>query len=176
MTEEADCDQGPGALRPWPLLIRPSRADDGPMRQLHREADVAYHALDRKECLVLLRWEPIIRLAVAAPGHAPTVVPINFVLDGDNVIFRSDLGEKLALLADQPVSLQADRFDWYRRIGWSVLVQGIAHEIDSTEVDGLALGAWAPGPKEHFVRVIPDVITGRRLVLDQPDLDQRAYR
>ena len=42
---------------------------------------------------MLLRWEPIIRLAVAAPGSSPTVVPINFVLDGDNVIFRSDSGE-----------------------------------------------------------------------------------
>jgi nitroimidazol reductase NimA-like FMN-containing flavoprotein (pyridoxamine 5'-phosphate oxidase superfamily) len=146
------------------------------MRQLDREADVAYHSLDREECLVLLRWEPIIRLAVAAPGHAPTVVPMNFVLDGDNVILRTDDGEKFARLADQPVSLQADRFDWYRRIGWSVLVQGVAQEIDATDVDELDLDAWAPGPKEHFVRVIPHAITGRRLVLDRPDLDKRAYR
>jgi hypothetical protein len=146
------------------------------MTQLDRDADVTYHALDRETCLVLLRWEPIIRLAVAAPGHAPTVVPINFVLHGENVIFRTDEGEKFAHLADQPVSLQADRFDWYRRIGWSVLVQGMAHEIDAAEVDGLDLIAWAPGPKDHFVRVIPDAITGRRLVLDRPELDRRAYR
>ena len=173
---EADCDQGPLAEGRWPLQFLAAQAHDHLMRQLDREADIAYHALDREECLVLLRWEPIIRLAVAAPGGAPTVVPINFVLDGDNVIFRSSVGEKLSRLADQPVSLQADRFDWYRRIGWSVLVQGIAHEIDAAEVDGSALEPWAPGPKERFVRVIPDVITGRRLVLDRPDLDHRAYR
>jgi nitroimidazol reductase NimA-like FMN-containing flavoprotein (pyridoxamine 5'-phosphate oxidase superfamily) len=146
------------------------------MRLLQTEADLSYEALDREECLVLLRWEPLVRLAVAAPGCSPIVVPINFVLDGETVVFRSDPGEKLTRLADQPVSLQADRFDWYRRIGWSVLVQGTAREIDPAEVDGLDLHAWAPGAKDHFVRVIPDSITGRRLVLERPETDQRGYR
>ena len=146
------------------------------MRPLQRENDLSYQALDRDECLILLRWEPIVRLAVASPGCAPSVVPVNFVLDGETIVFRSDPGEKLTLLADQPVSLQADRFDWYRRIGWSVLVRGIAREIDPRQVAGLDVQTWAPGAKEHYVRVIPDSITGRRLVLDRPETDERGYR
>lgn len=146
------------------------------MNELIVQDRTSSHALDRHECLVLLRWEPIARLAVAAPGRAPEVVPINFVLDGETIVFRSDAGEKLARLQDQPVSVQADRFDWFRRIGWSVLAQGVAHEIERTEVEALDLDAWAAGPKEHFVRVVPDSITGRRLLLHQADVDGRGYR
>jgi hypothetical protein len=51
--------------------------------------------------------------------------------------------------------------------GWSVLVQGAAHFVDSEEelalVAGLAVEAWAGGPKEQFIRIIPRRITGRRI-------------
>jgi len=131
--------------------------------------------LDREECLVLLRWEVIGRLAVAVPGEAPSVVPVNFAVHDGAVLFRSGEGEKLRHLRDHPVSLQVDRFDLYRRIGWSVLVKGMAVEVDPDLVDDLDIEPWAPAAKEHLLRLDPDQITGRRLVLRQAPLDGRAY-
>lgn len=131
--------------------------------------------LDRDECLVLLRWEVIGRLAVAVPGEAPSVVPVNFAVHNGTVLFRSGEGEKLRHLRDQPVSLQVDRFDLYRRIGWSVLVKGIAVEVDPGVVDDFDLEPWAPEATQHLLQLDPDQITGRRLVLRQAPLDGRGY-
>jgi hypothetical protein len=51
--------------------------------------------------------------------------------------------------------------------GWSVLVQGAAHFVDSADefasIAGLGVEAWAGGPKEQFIRIIPRRITGRRI-------------
>jgi nitroimidazol reductase NimA-like FMN-containing flavoprotein (pyridoxamine 5'-phosphate oxidase superfamily) len=132
-------------------------------------------SIARDECVVLLRWEIVGRLAVAAPGQAPLVVPVNFVLSGDRPVFRTDDGEKLERLKEQPVSFQVDRFDWFRRIGWSVLVQGSAAEISAADAEALGIEPWAPGAKDHYVQIIPTSITGRRIELRQAPLDGRAY-
>lgn len=138
------------------------------MKTLRTDDRVAMGALDVDECLVLLQWEVLGRLAVAIPGAAPSVVPVNFAVDGGTIVFRTSEGEKLRHLLDNPVSIQVDRFDWYRRIGWSVLVQGVASECDPSEIDGVDLPSWAPGDMEHVIRVVPTSITGRRLALTRP--------
>ena len=145
------------------------------MRTIETDDRSTIGVLDVEECLVLLRWEPIGRLAVAPRGEAPVVVPVNFCIHDGAIVFRSDDGAKLDRLREQPVSLQADRFDWYRRIGWSVLVRGVAHEVSADELDGIELETWAPGAKTHWLRLVPTAITGRRLDLTQRPIDQRGY-
>lgn len=145
------------------------------MRQIDSDERTTMGVLDVEECLVLLRWENIGRLAVGTPGDAPLVVPVNFAMHDREVVFRSDDGTKLSLLREQPVSLQVDRFDQYRRIGWSVLVRGVAHEIDPATVLELELETWAPGAKTHWVRIAPTAITGRRLELVPGSGDSRGY-
>lgn len=137
------------------------------MREIAFDDRIVMGALDVDECLVLLRWETIGRLAYGPWGASPIVVPVNFVVDGDDIIFRSGDGPKLDSIRDQPVSLQADRYHWYQRTGWSVLVRGIAHEFtaDETTADPTP---WAPGPKEHWMRIVPTSISGRRLELAEP--------
>ena len=132
-------------------------------------------ALDVEECLVLLRWENIGRLAVGVRGEAPLVVPVNFVVHEGTVVFRSDDGPKLDRVREQPVSLQVDRFDQFRRIGWSVLVRGTAHEVDPDELVEVEIDAWAPGDKRHWVRIVPTAISGRRLELVPGPVDRRGY-
>jgi uncharacterized protein len=144
------------------------------MREIKKDERVTMGALDPEECLVLLRWEIVGRLAVAAPGEAPTVVPISFAVDEGTIVFRTDEGEKLSRLLHQPVSLQVDRFDWYRRIGWSVLVRGQAVEIDDAEPD-IDIQPWAPGAVTHTIRIVPTSITGRRLELAPVERDARGY-
>jgi nitroimidazol reductase NimA-like FMN-containing flavoprotein (pyridoxamine 5'-phosphate oxidase superfamily) len=133
------------------------------------------NVLDVEECFVLLRWEVIGRLGVSIPRRAPSIVPVNFVVDEGTVVFRTASGEKYEHLIGQPVSLQVDRFDWYRRIGWSVLVQGVAEECDADDVAGLDVSPWAPGAKPHVVRIVPTAVTGRRLELTTPLTDARGY-
>ena len=107
------------------------------MRSLAQDERSVFGALDREECLVLLRWESVGRLAVGRDGFAPVVVPVNFVLDGDTILFRTDAGDTALRLFEGPASFQVDRFDWYRRIGWSVLLQGTAQLLTGDEADAL---------------------------------------
>lgn len=119
--------------------------------------------LGRDECLRLLRDHSVGRFAVATPGAAPLVIPVNYVLDGEVVVFRSGSGSKLRSLRGSPVSFELDDIDGVRHTGWSVLVRGMAYEATRWESEHLDFEAWAPGDKDHFIRIVPDVITGRRI-------------
>jgi nitroimidazol reductase NimA-like FMN-containing flavoprotein (pyridoxamine 5'-phosphate oxidase superfamily) len=135
--------------------------------------------LDRETCLRLLGTAPVGRVAVAVPGEAPLVVPVNFLLVDERIVFRTDYGTvfRQAVLAEGPVSFEVDAFDVTTRTGWSVVVQGPANEVGEWEASGLTLRPWAPGSKEHWVQLEARSVTGRRLVL--PELpgwpDQGGY-
>ena len=131
--------------------------------------------LSREECLALLAGRGVGRLAVAAPGAAPYVMPVNYLLDGEVVVFRSGVGSKLRTLRGTPVSFQLDDIDPTHRTGWSVLVRGRAYEATHWEIDHLDLTAWAPGDKSHWVRVAPDAITGRRIRRQDGFVDLGGY-
>jgi hypothetical protein len=132
------------------------------MREIAIDERSVMGALDVDECLVLLRWETIGRLAYAQRGEPPIVVPVNFVLVDDDIIFRSHDGPKLDAIREQPVSLQADRYHWYQRTGWSVLVRGVAHEFLADETTPNP-EPWGPGSKDHWLRLVPTAITGAPL-------------
>lgn len=121
--------------------------------------------MTREECLDLLRVNDVGRLAVSVPDDGPLVVPVNYVVDGEAVVFRSDPGTKVAASRVGPVSFQLDHIDHSSRTGWSVLVRGVAYEATHWETDHLDLQPWLPGDKAHWVRILPTSITGRRIVL-----------
>src|SRR5687767_12164514 len=83
--------------------------------------------LERRECLELLADDVIGRLAVVV-GGAPLVFPVNYVLDGEAVVFRTASGTKLDLGARQPAAFEIDGFDRLVHSGWSVLVSGRLEE------------------------------------------------
>ena len=128
-------------------------------------------ALTVEECFDLIRHQTVGRIAVGTVDGPPLVVPVTFVLDESCVTFRSDAGEKLAGVG-QRVSFQVDAIDPTHRTGWSVLLQGTLSVVDGAEVD---VEPWV-GPRTYLLRLVPDVVTGRRLVLNVPDLDGRGYR
>lgn len=138
-------------------------------------ADGTLEELAREDCLAFLGASVVGRLAVAVPGEAPLVVPVNFVLDGDTVVFRSDEGSKVAALRLGPVAFEADFVDPVHRTGWSVLVRGVGYEATPWEIGHLGLESWVRGAKVHWVRIVPASITGRRIRPAEAVLDVRGY-
>ena len=135
--------------------------------------------LERDECLQLVATQRIGRLAVPNHGYYPPhIVPVNFVLDGDKVVFRSDTGLKfkLAVLAEHSVAFEVDSVDHQGRMAWSVVVQGRGELLNWEEVRARGyeprLQAWAPGERPHWLRITPYTITGRKLraVPDSPTM------
>ena len=135
------------------------------------------HELGTDECRRLLATQCLGRIAVSEPGSAPHVVPVNFVVYEGDIVFRTGDGTKFRLLQGQPVSFQVDCADPYHRIGWSVLVRGRAFEVPAADIaPHVHVEPFAPGDKPHWIRLVPEVITGRRIHLPvAPVFDPRGY-
>lgn len=131
--------------------------------------------LDREECFAKLSMVPVGRVAVARGHRPPLVVPVNFALDGEMIVFRTDLGAKLMGLRTQPVTFQVDFVDPFHLSGWSVLIEGVAYEATEDEVSRISLHSWVAGPKDHWVRIVPVEVSGRRIRLPELPLDGRGY-
>jgi uncharacterized protein len=103
-------------------------------------------------------------------GHRTRVCLVNYVLHGHAVLFRTDEGSKLdAALRGARVAFQIDGAHPASRTGWSVLVRAEAVEVvdsaDLAQVRELPLYPWAPGAKSHYVRLLPALLTGRRIAV-----------
>ena len=129
--------------------------------------------LPRDECVRLLGAHALGRLAVVVGGR-PLVFPVNYTLDGGSIVFRTDTGTKLfGAVPEHDVAFEIDGSDALYHTGWSVLVVGTGREVtDPVELSRLThvrLGPWCPGPKAHWVRIRPQAITGRRILLHHED-------
>src|SRR4051794_27593186 len=94
--------------------------------------------LDHDECVALLERSSLTRIAVVI-GEQPLVFPVNFTLDGDAVVFRTDPGTKLYAARDGRVAFECDGVDAVYHTGWSVLGTGRAEEIvNEAELERLA--------------------------------------
>ena len=118
--------------------------------------------MTRAECFEHLGTQVVGRLAVSR-WTGPHVVPVNFVLDGESIVFRSGPGMKLRSLAARPVSFQVDAIDPRSRTGWSVLARGPAREASRREAAHLNLPTWVTTEKDHWVRMRVAAISGRRI-------------
>jgi uncharacterized protein len=123
--------------------------------------------LSREECLSLLRRAHIGRVAISVDA-LPAVLPVNFTILGEDVVFRTNPGAKLdAALANNVVAFEVDEVDPVYQTGWSVLVQGMAREvIEPGEVEVVSkapLRAWAGNGRDRFVRIPTHHLSGRRI-------------
>jgi len=121
--------------------------------------------LTRDECLAVLSRNDLGRLAVALADGQPDIFPVNYVLDGDRVVFRSLAGTKLDHAALDRVAFEVD--DRNSAGAVSVVVKGVAREI-TTALDPESerqrqLELETPLSGDHWVRIVPSSVTGRRL-------------
>jgi uncharacterized protein len=124
--------------------------------------------LDRAECFALLGRRSLGRIAVVVDGQ-PLVFPVNFAIDGDAIVLRTDVGTKVDGARRGPVAFECDGTDDARyHTAWSVLATGDATEVHETaDLERLAqlpLLLWSPGPKPIWLRIRPKTLTGRRIL------------
>jgi uncharacterized protein len=125
--------------------------------------------LSPEECLRLLASEPVGRLGFVSQGE-PFILPVNHVVDGWTIVFRTTLGTKLDGIDNrQPVAFEVDGYDAEDRTGWSVLVRGTAEVVWSPAVEerleGTGLQPWADDvARTWWIRIHPTTLTGRRIV------------
>jgi nitroimidazol reductase NimA-like FMN-containing flavoprotein (pyridoxamine 5'-phosphate oxidase superfamily) len=127
--------------------------------------------IDPVECMKLLATEELGRLAVVVAGM-PEIFPINYVVDGAAIAFRSDGGTKLLGATKGPVVFEVDHCDRAAGSAWSVILHGRAHvarDFDNAllrqRISQLSLYPWAGGQKPFVFRVLPSSVTGRRIPL-----------
>lgn len=123
--------------------------------------------LSREQCLELVATATIGRVGISS-GALPTVLPVNFLLDGERILIRSGKGTKLdAAMQDAVVAFEVDDFDPIYHSGWSVVITGVARPVtDPDELQALEtapLTRWAPRGNGHVVSISADIVTGRRL-------------
>jgi nitroimidazol reductase NimA-like FMN-containing flavoprotein (pyridoxamine 5'-phosphate oxidase superfamily) len=100
----------------------------------------------------------------------PAVLPVNFTLDDDGaVLLRTSAASELARAVDGVVvAFEVDEVDGADHSGWSVVVTGPAMVVtDPVEHERLLRTgprSWVPSPREVFVRIEPELVTGRELV------------
>lgn len=126
--------------------------------------------LPEHECWDLLKSVSLGRLVTSVDGR-PEMFPVNFVVQRRTVLFRTAEGTKLISTAiNNHVVFEADEHNVVE--GWSVIVKGVARSVrtdeDLEEAERAQLLSWTAPTKTHYVRVLPEVVTGRRFRFDTP--------
>jgi len=136
-------------------------------------ADRTIEELGEAESLRLISQGGIGRIAYQS-RFGPAVLPVNYKWHDGAVVFRttrhSPVDEDLQtgiVGGDYLVAFEIDEIDIPGRQGWSVLIQGPAHHVESETERAAAEQAgvepWPAGERELFVRIAPHRVTGRRI-------------
>lgn len=123
--------------------------------------------LSPAQCLTLLRSVRVGRVGVSIEG-LPAILPVNFLVLGGSIVFRSAPGAKLeAASGGAIVAFEADSYAADGAWGWSVLVRGAMSEItrdpafQSTRVELLRAWPFPEGGADRIVRIEPSSVSGK---------------
>ncbi len=123
--------------------------------------------LDVASCRRLLASATIGRVGLCSSA-LPTVLPVNFLLTDEGVVFRTGRGSKLeAATHGTVVAFEVDDIDPMTHSGWSVVVTGMAREIsgldDLERLRTLPIAHWGDSEADRYVVISTDIVTGRRI-------------
>jgi uncharacterized protein len=130
------------------------------------QADGAFlEELTRDECLRRMADVAIGRIVYTRQAM-PAVELVNFAIaDGDIVVRTSRSGKLAAAIAGAVVAFEVDQLDPAGEAGWSITAIGESREVtdpaDLERLGRIGLAAWAPGDREHYIRISPRIINGR---------------
>ncbi len=139
-----------------------------PPGQRSAAKNATLHELTAAQCRELIAAGGIGRFLFVQEGRGPVAIPVNFKMDGDDVIFRTSGDSAVAEgIHQQAVSFDVDHLDDALGEGWSVLLTGKASVItgaaETSRVQALGIKPWAGGDREVYVRLSASQITGRRI-------------
>ncbi|MDD4867103.1 MAG: pyridoxamine 5'-phosphate oxidase family protein [Mycobacterium sp.] len=123
--------------------------------------------LPESECWRLMANVTLGRLVTSVAGQ-PEIFPVNYVVQRRSVLFRTAEGTKLVSTAiNNRVLFEVD--DHNVAEGWSVIVKGVTRVLHTDEeiedAEHAQSLSWTTPEKMHYVRVIPELVTGRRFRL-----------
>jgi nitroimidazol reductase NimA-like FMN-containing flavoprotein (pyridoxamine 5'-phosphate oxidase superfamily) len=123
--------------------------------------------LDREECLELLAVKPVGRIAYAA-DYGARILPVNYVLADDSIIFRTvPDGEIFHHALSSVCAFEIDEIDEFFESGWSVVAVGRLELATGDDFDHMRYGKlpqpWATGSRYMFVRLPCTQVSGRRV-------------
>jgi nitroimidazol reductase NimA-like FMN-containing flavoprotein (pyridoxamine 5'-phosphate oxidase superfamily) len=122
--------------------------------------------MSSEECYERLRSQLVGRLAFDS-AQGITVLPVNYVLRGHDVVIATTAFGVVAREAHGRVAFEIDELHADRHLGWSVLVQGsVAHDDEETlggEHRSAAPQPWPDGVRNLRLVITPTAISGRRL-------------
>jgi nitroimidazol reductase NimA-like FMN-containing flavoprotein (pyridoxamine 5'-phosphate oxidase superfamily) len=123
--------------------------------------------LSELEALALLATVSLGRLVYSARA-LPFVVPVNFILDGSDIMMRT--GRRSNLATHGPgniVAFEVDDIAVSTGSGWTVVVTGrlqLVHDpVEIARLSALKLQSWAPAASDRYLQLRPELITGRRI-------------
>lgn len=135
---------------------------------IHSVDHAGLEILPFADCLRLLDSVPVGRVGFLADGEV-VILPVNHLVDGPDVIFRTGSGSKLSSVGSKNlIGFEADQFDARTHSGWSVVVSGFIEVVESDaeikRFERLGLQSWggAATRDPHWVRIRPTSVTGRR--------------
>ena len=142
----------------------------------------APRAFNREQCLALMASVPVGRV-VYTDQALPAVLPMNFLLDGDEVVIHTASSSALAaVIRNAVVAFQADAFDPETSTGWSITITGRARFVDGAEKTAhlarLPPRPWALVANGQFIRIPARNVEGHHLgPAARPDgLDEETVR
>ena len=121
-----------------------------------------------EQCLELLGAAGLGRIAVTI-GAVPAIFPVHYRLLDGQIVFRTGEGTNLhTASANTVVAFEVDEVDPSWAAGWSVLVVGVAREIQDDGAIAHALeqtpDLWDAGDGAHVISILPAFVSGRRFV------------
>ena len=128
--------------------------------------------LTDKDCVALLGSTTVGRLGFVLAGRV-LVIPVNYVLDGDDIVIRTAPDGLLSGLTTsrETVAFEVDHHDDLGGSGWSVLLNGPVTEMTAEEVDAVPgthrARPWAGGDRSLALRLHPEMMSGRRVQRDR---------
>jgi hypothetical protein len=138
----------------------------------------ALQRVSRDECLTLMASVPVGRI-VYTRRALPAVELVNFALYEGDIVIRTDRSGKLAAATrGAVVAFEADQVDLAGQSGWSVTAVGPSREVtdpgELARLRAIGLRSWAPGERDHFIRISTVMLNGRHLRTGGPQLSQLA--
>jgi uncharacterized protein len=122
--------------------------------------------LNEAECSSLLSDNHTGRVAWVSEDR-PMLLPVNYVVHDDAIVFRTAPGRKLAEIPLRHVAFEVDGAT--AEGSWSVLAQGFAREMTTAlgaaadAIRALPVPVEAPGDRDYWIAITIHELTGRRI-------------